>query len=81
MLRTRLFLVIRELLRDVFKNGVCDHSIKELCRVYVSRSNNCEYCGNQRSLKAAKAGLEEAHYDELLDFEKSKGYDERQKQR
>src|SRR2546422_3036337 len=24
--------------RDVFKNGVCDHSIKELCRLYVSRS-------------------------------------------
>lgn len=39
--------------RDIFKNGVCDHSIKELCRVYVSRSINCEYCGNQRSIKAA----------------------------
>ena len=24
--------------RDVFRNGVADHSIKELCRVYVSRS-------------------------------------------
>jgi hypothetical protein len=24
--------------RDVFKNGVADHKIKELCRVYVSRS-------------------------------------------
>ena len=23
--------------RDVFKNGVADHAIKELCRVYVSR--------------------------------------------
>src|SRR5712692_5046039 len=22
--------------RDIFKNGVCDHSIKELCRLYVS---------------------------------------------
>jgi hypothetical protein len=42
--------------RDIFKYGVCEHSIKELCRVYVSRSINCEYCGNQRSLKAAKAG-------------------------
>src|SRR5213594_4223756 len=52
--------------RDIFKNGVCDHSIKELCRIYVSRSINCEYCGNQRSLEAAKAGLEEAQYDNLL---------------
>jgi alkylhydroperoxidase family enzyme len=65
--------------RDIFKNGVCDHSIKELCRIYVSRSINCEYCGNQRSLKAAKAGLVEAQYDDLLNFEKSKRYDERQK--
>ena len=24
--------------RDVFKNGVADHKIKELCRIYVSRS-------------------------------------------
>ena len=40
--------------RDVFKNGVDDHAIKELCRVYVSRSVKCEYCGNQRSIKAAK---------------------------
>jgi alkylhydroperoxidase family enzyme len=65
--------------RDIFKNGVCDHGIKELCRVYVSRSIDCEYCGNQRSLKAAKAGLEEAQYDELLNFEKSNRFDERQK--
>src|SRR5947199_8749014 len=65
--------------RDIFKNGVCDHSIKELCRIYVSRSINCEYCGNQRSLEAAKAGLEEAQYDDLLNFAKSARYDERQK--
>ena len=65
--------------RDIFKNGVCDHSIKELCRVYVSRSINCEYCGNQRSLKAAGEGLKEAQYDDLLNFEKSTRYDERQK--
>jgi alkylhydroperoxidase family enzyme len=65
--------------RDLFKNGVCDHAIKELCRVYVSRSIHCEYCGNQRSVKAAKAGLEEAQYDDLLNFEKSTTYDDRQK--
>src|SRR5205823_14232403 len=31
------------------------------------------------SLEAAKAGLEEAQYDDLLNFEKSARYDERQK--
>ncbi|MBI3936591.1 MAG: carboxymuconolactone decarboxylase family protein [Betaproteobacteria bacterium] len=65
--------------RDLFKNGVCDHAIKELARVYVSRSVKCEYCGNQRSIQAAGQGLSEAQYDELLDFEKSARYDERQK--
>lgn len=65
--------------RDVFKNGVADHSIKELCRVYVSRSVRCEYCGNQRSMKAAKEGLIEDDYLDLINFEKSNRYDERQK--
>ena len=27
----------------VFRNGVCDHEIKELCRVYVSQSIECNY--------------------------------------
>jgi alkylhydroperoxidase family enzyme len=63
----------------VFHSGVCDHSIKELCRVYVSRSVQCEYCGNQRSVKSAQAGLQEADYMDLLNFEKSTRYDARQK--
>ncbi|HXP30857.1 MAG TPA: carboxymuconolactone decarboxylase family protein [Stellaceae bacterium] len=63
----------------VFRNGVLDHSIKELCRVYVSRSVKCEYCGNQRSVKSARQGLVEADYRDLLDFETSTQYDSRQK--
>jgi alkylhydroperoxidase family enzyme len=65
--------------RDLFKNGVCDHAIKEMCRLYVSRSVQCEYCGNQRSIKAAASGVIEDHVKDLLDFEKSANYDERQK--
>ena len=65
--------------RTVFHGGVLDHSIKELCRVYVSRSVKCEYCGNQRSIKSAKAGLVEDDYKDLLNFEKSSRYDARQK--
>ena len=26
-----------------FRQGVCDHTNKELCRVYVSQSIECEY--------------------------------------
>ena len=65
--------------RDLFRNGVCDHSIKELCRVYVSRSVKCEYCGNQRSEKARAAGLTEQPYDDLIDFERSEALGEREK--
>ncbi len=65
--------------RDVFKNGVADHDIKELCRVYVSRSVKCEFCGNQRSMKAAARGLVEDDYRDLINFESSTRYDARQK--
>jgi alkylhydroperoxidase family enzyme len=63
----------------LFHNGVCDHSIKELCRVYISRTVKCEFCGNQRSIKATTAGLREQQYDDLLNFESSDRYDDRQK--
>lgn len=65
--------------RDLFREGVLDHDIKELCRVYVSRSVKCEYCGNQRSEKGRSMGLTEGKYDDLLNFESSEQYDDRQK--
>jgi alkylhydroperoxidase family enzyme len=65
--------------KALFHEGICDHPIKDLCRVYISRTVKCEYCGNQRSTKATAAGLAEAQYDDLLDFESSDLYDERQK--
>ena len=65
--------------QTVFRNGVADHSIKELCRVYVSRSVLCEFCGNQRSIKAAKAGTIEDDYMDLINFESSTRYSEKQK--
>ncbi|HEX6413484.1 MAG TPA: carboxymuconolactone decarboxylase family protein [Burkholderiales bacterium] len=65
--------------RDLFRNGVCDHAIKELCRLYVSRSVQCDYCGNQRSIKAAAAGVIEDHVKDLLNFEKSANYSDKQK--
>ena len=65
---------------NIFRNGVLDHSIKELCRLYVSRSVQCEYCGNQRSVKSTTSGaLIEDHVLDLLNFEKSTKYNERQK--
>ena len=40
---------------------------------------NCNYCGNQRSLKAQAQGLVEDDVQALLDFEKSERFDARQK--
>jgi alkylhydroperoxidase family enzyme len=65
--------------RDVFHNGVADHSIKELCRLYVSRAVKCEFCGNQRSIKSAKAGMTEDATLDLINFESSTRYGEKQK--
>ncbi len=65
--------------REVFHNGVCEHTIKELCRVYVSHSVKCEFCGNQRSIQSRDKGLIEDDYFDLLNFEKSTQYDARQK--
>ena len=63
----------------MFRNGVCDHAIKELCRVYISRTVRCEFCGNQRSVKGGQQGLVEGQYDDLLNFESSDRFDDRQK--
>jgi alkylhydroperoxidase family enzyme len=65
---------------NIYRTGVLDHSIKEICRLYVSRSVTCEYCGNQRSVKATKSGaVVEDQVLDLLNFEKSATYSDRQK--
>ena len=63
----------------LFRGGGVEHSLKELCRVYVSRSLKCEYCGNQRSSEARAQGISEGQLDQLMNFETSGVYDERQK--
>jgi alkylhydroperoxidase family enzyme len=62
-----------------FRNGVLDHRVKELCRVYVSKSIECHYWGLQRSVQGGQQGLTEALYDELLDFSVSDRFSEREK--
>ena len=62
-----------------FRHGITDHSIKELCRLYISKSVDCEYCGGQRSVTAAEQGTSENQIDEILEFETSERFDEREK--
>ena len=72
----RVFWSFQNTWKDVFLEGKVDHNLKELCRVYVSKSVQCKYCGNQRSSKSAYDGLVEDDYRDLLNFEKSEKYDE-----
>ncbi len=65
--------------QTVFHEGVCNHTIKELCRVYISHSVKCEFCGNQRSIQSAEKGLIEDDYFELLNFETAERYSGKQK--
>jgi alkylhydroperoxidase family enzyme len=62
-----------------FRQGVTDHAIKELCRLYISKSVECEYCGGQRSGLAGRPTVDETQVDELLDFERSDRFDSRER--
>ncbi len=65
--------------QQVFREGVLDHRIKELARVYVAKSMECGYCAGQRSHLAAAHGATEDDYDDLIDFRKSDRYDDRER--
>jgi alkylhydroperoxidase family enzyme len=62
-----------------FRQGVTDHAIKELCRLYISKSVQCEYCGGQRSVLAQQQVTSEDQVDEILDFERSDRFDDRER--
>jgi alkylhydroperoxidase family enzyme len=76
---TSAFWAFADSWEKLYRGGVVDHPLKELCRVYVSRSVKCEYCGNQRSVEAQQSGLSEGKLEDLLNFESSTLYDDRQK--
>lgn len=61
---------------QTFVEGVVDHALKELCRMYVTKTVKCGYCAAQRSVDA---GTPEEKYDDLLDYANSDRYTEREK--
>lgn len=65
--------------QQVFREGVLDHSIKELARVFVAKSLECGYCAGQRSHLGAEAGLTEREFDEVIDFRDSTVLGDREK--
>jgi alkylhydroperoxidase family enzyme len=62
--------------QDTFVDGVVDHALKELCRVYVTKTVDCGYCAAQRSVDAPTP---EDHYSELLEYRTSDRYTDREK--
>jgi len=62
-----------------FRQGVTDHAIKELCRLYIAKSVECEYCGGQWSTMAKEQGQTASQVDEILDFENSDRFDDRER--
>ena len=62
-----------------FSDRHVDNRLKELCRLYVSKTVECNYCGGQRSEAARAQGLSEELVDEILLFEQSDAFDEREK--
>jgi len=62
-----------------FRQGVTDHAIKELCRLYIAKSVDCQYCGGQRSVLAMEQGTTETQVDDILNFESSERFDDRER--
>jgi AhpD family alkylhydroperoxidase len=57
--------------QQVFRDGVLDHRVKELARVFIAKTLECGYCAGQRSHLGAAQGLTERAYDEVVDFRQS----------
>jgi AhpD family alkylhydroperoxidase len=65
--------------QQVFREGVLDHGIKELARVFIAKSLDCGYCAGQRSHIATAGGLSEREFDEVIEFRDSTILGEREK--
>lgn len=61
----------------IYHNGVLDFDLKELLRAYIALAGDCTYCGGQgiaRDIRDTDSKL-----DDLLKFEQSSNYTDRQK--
>jgi AhpD family alkylhydroperoxidase len=63
----------------VFREGVLDHSVKELARVFIAKSLDCGYCAGQRSHLGTAAGMTEREFDDVIEFRDSDVFGPREK--
>ncbi|MPZ60815.1 MAG: carboxymuconolactone decarboxylase [Propionibacteriales bacterium] len=62
--------------QKTFREGVLDHSVKELARVFIAKTLECGYCAGQRSHQAE---LSEREFDEVIEFRESTVLSDREK--
>lgn len=60
-------------------DGLLPHTLKELCRVFISMEQECGYCSTVRSKVAQEQGLTEEKLMALADFETSELFDARER--
>jgi AhpD family alkylhydroperoxidase len=60
-------------------HGVLPHKLKEMCRIKISVAHQCGYCSTVRSHVAKAEGLTEDLVTQLLDYESSTQFSEREK--
>lgn len=65
--------------QQTFREGVLDHAVKELARVFIAKSLDCGYCAGQRSHLGTQAGLSEREFDEVIEFRESTLLGDREK--
>lgn len=73
------FWAIEEWWEKLYRNGVVEHCLKELCRVYVSRFVEFEYCANQHRETSRHVGGDEATSEDVVNVESSDLFDEQRK--
>ena len=58
--------------------GLLPHTLKELCRIFISMEHECGYCSTARSNVAREQGLTEEEVMALASFETSPLFDDRE---
>ena len=59
--------------------GLLPHTLKELCRIFISMEHECGYCSTVRSKVAQEQGLTEEKVMALPEFETSPLFDDRER--
>ena len=59
--------------------GLLPHTMKEMCRIYISMEHECGYCSTVRSKVAQEQGLTEKKVMALPQFETSDMFDDRER--